>query len=270
MAILFLFIFLFIFLFGLIIGSFLNVVIYRLKYPSSSKRSFCPHCRHNLSFLDLIPLLSFLFLKGKCRYCKKSISLQYPLVELAMGVLFVLSAYNIFLLRAYPISSPVFLFLFYQWLIISFLIVIFVYDFKYFIIPDEVIYPAILIVGAWLLFRFFAPGVSFKFEAINALYFALGSAIFFLSIFLVSRGSWLGFGDVKLAFFLGLFLGQNIIVALFLAFFIGAIIGLALIISGKKRLKSQVPFAPFLISGSLIALFWGNNILFWYFNLIGL
>ncbi len=98
---------------------------------------------------------------------------------------------------------------------------------------------------------------------------ALGAAAFFLTIFLVSRGHWMGFGDVKLAFLLGLFLSfPNILVALFSAFLIGAIIGIGLIIARKKNLKSEVPFGPFLITGTIIALFWGEKLIRWYLNLI--
>ncbi|PIZ87448.1 MAG: prepilin peptidase, partial [Candidatus Nealsonbacteria bacterium CG_4_10_14_0_2_um_filter_40_15] len=123
-----------VFIFGLIAGSFLNCVIYRLEQGQSflKGRSYCPLCKHTLSWQDLVPVLSFLFLRGKCRYCRQKISLQYPLVELATGILFVL----IFL----------FAFNFLYYLIMGcFLIIIFVYDLKHYIIPDSVIYPAILI-----------------------------------------------------------------------------------------------------------------------------
>jgi len=156
--------------------------------------------------------------------------------------------------------------LIYYWLIVSLLIVIFVYDLKWYVIPDKIVYPAIIIA---LIFNFqfsiFNQFSIFKFSILSA----LGTSIFFLAIFLISRGKWLGFGDVKLAFFMGLFLGfPDILVALFLAFLIGAMIGLGLIIFKKKGLKSEIPFGPFLITGTLIALFWGNQIINWYLNLI--
>ena len=97
----------------------------------------------------------------------------------------------------------------------------------------------------------------------------IGASLFFLIIFLVSKGKWLGFGDVKLAFFMGIFLGfPNILTALFLAFFIGAIIGVGLILAEKKNLKSQVPFGPFLIAGTFIALFWGEQLIDWYLSFV--
>jgi len=267
-----------VFILGLTVGSFLNCVIYRLKTGQNFLKghSSCPHCLHQLKWYDLIPVLSFILLKGKCRYCKKPISWQYPLVELITGLLF-LQIFNFqfswtlsgglsveLLFNEFSIFN--FLNLIYYWFIVSLLIVIFVYDLKWYVIPDKIVYPAIIIA---LIFNFqfsiFNQFSIFKFSILSA----LGTSIFFLAIFLISRGKWLGFGDVKLAFFMGLFLGfPDILVALFLAFLIGAMIGLGLIIFKKKGLKSEIPFGPFLITGTLIALFWGNQIINWYLNLI--
>jgi len=261
-----LFFYFFVFLFGLMVGSFLNCVIYRLEKNESflKGRSYCPHCKHILSWKDLIPILSFLILKRKCRYCKNKISVQYPLVELATGILFVSVAQLTVNSEQLTISNLVnFCYLL---IVICFLIIIFVYDLKYFLIPDKVIHPAIIIA---LIFNFQFL-ISKQFSIFNySILSAFGAAFFFLLIFLVSRGKWLGFGDVKLAFFMGLFLGfPNILVALFFAFFIGAIIGIGLIISGKKTLKSEIPFGPFLVTGTFIALFFGNQIINWYLNLL--
>jgi len=248
------FFYLVIFIFGLIVGSFLNCVIYRLEEGKSflKGRSFCPHCKHKLIWQDLIPIFSFLILRGKCRYCQKPISLQYPLVELATGIIFLsIVLFNI----QYSI---------FHILIACFLIVIFVYDLKHYLIPDKIIYPAIVIA---LIFNFQFLIVNefsiFKFSILSA----LGAAAFFLLIVLISRGKWMGVGDIKLAFLMGLILGfPNILVALFLAFFIGAIMGIGLIATGKKTLKSEVPFGPFLVAGTFLALFWGQDVINWYFN----
>ncbi len=252
----------FFFLFGLAIGSFLNCVIYRLYKKESFLRSFsyCPHCKHKLNYRDLIPVLSFIILRGRCRYCQQKISLQYPLVEIATGLLFLLIFQNLHGLHP--------CYIFYLLVVSCFLIIIFVYDLKHYIIPDKIIYPAIMVSGIWYL----VASIFFKFytkhQILNAIYSALGAAAFFFLIFLISRGKWLGFGDVKLALFMGLFLGfPNILVAFFLASLIGAIIGIGLIISGKKKLSSEVPFGPFLISGTFLALFWGENLINWYLNL---
>ena len=257
--------YIFIFFFGLTVGSFLNSIIYRLstgaphqllfKNEGGLSRSFCPHCQHQLSWQDLIPIFSFLILRGKCRYCQKPISWQYPLVELATGVIF-LSVFNI-----HNIITTCFFFL-----VSCFLIIIFVYDLKYYLIPDKIIYPAIATALLYnVLYSYFILRTSDF--ILNTIYAAFGAAIFFLSIVLISRGKWMGVGDIKLAFFMGLFLGfPNILVALFLAFFIGAIIGVGLIMTGKKALKSEVPFGPFLVAGTFMAMFWGENIINWYLN----
>ncbi len=261
-----LFFYLTVFILGLAAGSFLNCVIYRLEKEKSFLwgRSFCPHCKHQLSWQDLIPVFSFLILRGKCRYCQQKISLQYPLVELATAILFVfVTTYN-FQFTTYNFLNTCFLFL-----VSCFLIIIFVYDLKHYIIPDKVIYSVILVSGIW----YFVSGIFFnsytKYEILNTIYSAIGSALFFLLIVLVSRGKWMGIGDIKLSFFMGLFLGfPNILVALFLAFFLGAIIGIGLIISGRKTLKSEVPFGPFLVTGTILAMFWGQNLINWYLNIL--
>jgi prepilin signal peptidase PulO-like enzyme (type II secretory pathway) len=248
---------------GLIIGSFLNSIIYRLERSDSGQsflkgRSFCPHCKHQLSWRDLIPIFSFLILNGKCLYCSKKISWQYPLVELATGLLFVSVYYFLRSDLQWRLD-----FLIFDFIISSFLIIVFVYDLKYYIIPDKVIYPAI---GVALIFDFLKSdilGIS------GFLLSAFCAAAFFFLIVLISRGKGMGVGDIKLAFLMGLFLGwPNIVVALFSAIVLGAIIGIGLIISGKKTLKSEVPFGPFLVAGTFLALFWGEKIINFYLNLL--
>ena len=232
----------------------MNCVIYRLEQGKSflRGRSFCPNCKHQLSWQDLIPIFSFLILGGKCRYCSQKIPWQYPLVELFTGIIFLsilLTNSNIYAMA-------------YLLLVSCFFIIIFVYDLKHYIIPDKVVFPAIGVALAYDLLRFDLLGRS------NLLASAFGAAGFFLAIVLISRGKGMGIGDIKLAFLMGLFLGwPNIIVALFLAIFLGAIMGIGLIISGKKTLKSEVPFGPFLTIGAFSALFWGEKIINFYFNL---
>ena len=231
-----------IFLFGLALGSFLNCVIYRLEHNQSflRGRSYCPYCQHQLDLRDLIPVLSFLILRGKCRYCQQKISWQYPLVEIFTGLIFLL-------IINYQLSII-------NFIIAPFLIIIFIYDLKHYIIPDKIIYPAILIAAIFNFTNWLS---------------ALGAAAFFLIIVLVSRGKWMGVGDIKLGFLMGLLLDwPSVLIALFLAFMTGAIIGIGLIVSGKKSLKSEVPFGPFLIGGTFIAMFWGQQIINWYLNFL--
>ncbi len=251
-----------IFILGLIIGSFLNCVIWRLYKEENFiiGKSYCPYCHHDLGFWDLFPVLSFVFLKGKCRYCKGKISFQYPLVELITATIF-------FLVFIY-LGSVISLQLFFWLIIMAFLIGIFIFDLKYFIIPDEITYSAIFLSIIWLVYSFFIGTIS-SHEIILTIISSLGASLFFFLIWFFSKGMAMGFGDVKLALLIGLLLGfPNTIVALFLGFLLGAIIGLAMIFLKKKEFVSEVPFAPFLVVGTIISFFFGNNMINWYLSLM--
>ncbi len=207
-------------------------------------RSFCPNCKHILVWSDLIPVLSFFLLGRKCRYCQKPISWQYPLVEVATGLLFSFIFYS----GASQSEEIAF-----RMVISCFLIVIFVYDLKHYLIPDKVVYPAIILSVIWL--------AIFGENILSYFYSAVLAAGFFLFFVLISKGKWMGIGDIKLGFLMGLFLGwPGILTALFLAFLFGALIGLTLVFSGRKKISSEVPFGPFLVFGTFISLFWGKDI----------
>lgn len=225
----------FLFLFGLCVGSFLNVATdwsVGKRKSFFSPRSFCDYCQHRLGFWDLIPVLSFIFLRGKCRYCHKKILVQYPLIELGTGVLFALSPFT-----PYPILYTLFWF--------SVLIVIFVADFRFGLIPDRIIFPAILLSLPYSLLA-----VNHSFLA------ALGATGFFAALYGLTRGQGLGFGDVKLAFFLGLTLGwPGVILALWIGFVFGGLVGGALLLFKKKKLKDEIPLGPFLVIGSGVTVF---------------
>lgn len=251
-----------IFIFGLCVGSFLNCVIYRLQTNEKigMSRSHCVNCGHVLHWYDLIPLLSFLVLRGKCRYCGKPISIQYPLVEIATGVLFL---FLIFPLVGQAGNFQNFAEIIYLLIISCFLIVIFVYDLKHYLILDKVIYPAIGIALAYQIINFQTNSLLY------ALFAALLASGFFASIVFASRGKYMGAGDIKLGFLMGLLLSfPQILTGLFLAFLFGAIIGIGMIILKKKTLKSEVPFGPFLVAGTFIAMFWGEQILNWYLRFL--
>ncbi len=255
------FVLIIIFLTGLCVGSFLNVVIFRLALPNFTwkdffnlkSRSYCPHCKHSLSWFDLIPVLSFVALAGRCRYCSGKISIQYPLVELATACIF-LAVF--FFSPGRTILDLIFFFY-----IAASLMVIFVYDLRHFLIPDAVLFPAIVVAFLYRLSDMPSIGTYLLAAAV--------AAGFFLFIFLISKGNWMGFGDVKLAVLLGLLLGvPATLLGLFLSFLFGAIIGTVLIFFKKKGLKSEVPFAPFLIAGTFVALFWGDLIINWYLHFL--
>ena len=247
-----------IFIFGLIIGSFLNVVICRLKTKESIffTRSKCPKCGVVLKWYDLIPVLSFLIQKGKCSYCRGKISLQYPIVEIITGLLFLqIFNFKFLILNEFLILN--YLNLFYYFLIISFLLIIFAYDLRHYIIPDKIVFPAIII---GLIYRL--NSIS---EIGNYILSAFIPAVFFLSLIIISKGKWMGLGDVKLAFLMGLILGwPGILIALLIAFFSGAIIGICLILFGEKGFKSQIPFGPFLSGATILVMLFGSKLFHWF------
>ena len=258
---------LFLFLIGVFVGSFLNVIIDRLprKETITKGRSHCEFCKKVLTWYDLIPLLSFLMIKGKCRYCHKSLSLYYPIIELSTGITFV-AAYS-FLSEIYHFPLIIYHLIYYL-IIISAFIVIFFEDLKFGIIPDKVVFPAIIISLFYLIFNLqFPTRVAMQSVAGSSIFNYVFSAIraftFFLILFIITKGKGMGFGDVKLSFLLGLILGfPKIILALYLAFLTGAILGIILILWKKKKsIKETIPFGPFLIIGTLLSLFLGDLIL---------
>ena len=251
-----------IFLIGISIGSFLNCFVYRIEIGEKPKgRSYCPKCKHQLSYKDLVPIFSYLFLRGKCRYCKEKISLEYPLVELLTGALF--SFAFLFLSNNGIFESSLILGvveMFFLSVVLFFLIFIFVYDFKHFIIPDFATFSLVGVSSVFLILQsFLEKDFNFIFSGVLS---AIGAFLFFFALYFFTKGKGMGFGDVKFVVFMGLFLRfPNIIVALFISFLFGAIMGLGLIILGKKKMKSQIPFGPFLITGTLLAYFYGAKII---------
>jgi prepilin signal peptidase PulO-like enzyme (type II secretory pathway) len=240
-------------IFGLVIGSFLNVVIFRLAIKKTFifGRSACPYCGKTIVWYDNIPLLSYLVLRGKCRHCHKNISLQYPLVELATAGIFLL------LYLKFGFSNQFFA----NVVFCLFLLFIFVYDLKYYLILDKVVIPAIIIA---LVFNLLL-GHGF----VNLFWGAIIGGSFFALQFFLSGGKWVGDGDIRLGLLMGVLLGwRYLLVALFLAYLIGAVFGVFLIISKKKEMSSAIPFGPFLTLATFITMLYGQPILSWYLNLI--
>ena len=256
------------FILGLLIGSFLNVLIDRLPNNESpfKGRSHCDHCRRTLGAFDLIPVISFLILGGKCRSCKKKISWQYPVVELFTGAMFLFlfsffSKNQIF----YSFEFPNFLGLASLLILFCSFLVIFVADLKYQIIPDEMLVSAVLAI---VIYHLISTPLSWMF-LFNHLTSGIAGAGFFLGIYALTRGRGIGFGDVKLTFLLGLFLGfPGILIGLYGAFLTGAAVSSILIISGKKHWGQRIAFGPFLIFGTVTSFFFGNSLLQWYFSLL--
>lgn len=250
------FLYFFFFIVGSAVGSFLNVVIDRgVRGEKIWGRSHCDYCKATLGSLDLIPIASFLALGGRCRYCRRKLSRQYPLVEAACGVLFVLAFY--FLAGGGELSL---LTLVYQLLLLSVLLVVAVVDLKHYLIPTTLVFFASLIALFYDYFRL----TSTDFVSSVAAAFALSVA--FAIIVLVTGGRGMGTGDIPLVFLIGLFLGwPGALAATFLAFVAGALISSMLLLLGKKSIGEVIPFGPFLVLGAVSALFWGEQLVNWYF-----
>lgn len=241
------------FILGAILGSFVKAIADRsLTNRSFLGRSYCELCKKTLKPQDLVPIFSYLFLKGKCRYCKKRISQEYLVVEVVTG----------FLVAAiFWIDWPNLSLLLYQTFFVTVLVTIFLTDLKEMFVPDRVIIPALIIS---ILIKLLLLPHQLASSVISG--FLIG--LFFLILVVVTKGKGMGGGDIKLGAFIGLSLGfPGGFLAIMLGFLLGAIFGLLAIILGKKSLKDAVPFGPFLVIGSFITLFWGNEILKLYLQI---
>ena len=239
-------------------------------------RSFCPDCRTQLKWYDLIPLFSFIWLRGRCRYCRKKISWQYPIVEFLSGLIWL----GVFYVQP-PLVPPLIkgglggvLDSIYYIFIFSALLVIAVYDFKWRIIPDKIIYPAIAVVFIFNLFNAITPSFLPPYQGglwgvfLWPLLTAIIAFLFFFLIYYFSKGKAMGLGDAKLAFLIGLFLSPVSATAAFaLAFITGAAFGIILIgfgkifpHYGKWEMKSQIAFGPFLVLGVFLVFFFSDFI----------
>ncbi len=258
---------------GASVGSFLSVIIYRLKHKQKGAiigRSRCPHCKKNLGTLDLIPVLNYILLGGHCRYCHEPISLYYFFLEITTALIFLLmylrfpfitetamlGNYSIDWLTALP-------FLFWT-LNGTLLIGIFFFDLQYMEIPDILIYPLIVIALAGTLIT---KSVDFP-----SLLIAIGAAIvFFGGQRLISKGKWLGEGDIYVALAMAVMFGWKLfIVAVSLSYMIGAVLCIILLTTKALKVKSKIPFAPFLVFGTFATILYGNEILAWYMNILSI
>lgn len=236
-------IYILLFVLGIAIGSFLNVLIDCLPFDKKfvSRRSVCDHCHKTLSPIDLVPVFSYLLLLGKCRFCGKKINIQYPLVELATGILFSLSFYYF--------ESPITYIL--ALILIAFSIAIFMIDLKYSLVLDIISYPAIFFALCYTIsVNINEPRIIF--------YNVLGSllaGLFFWLLWAITKGRGMGEGDILIAVLIGLITGfPTILIALLIAFLTGASIGVILILLGRKKMKSEIAFGPFLIFGAYLSI----------------
>lgn len=247
---------------GLIIGSFLNCLIWRLyKDESLGGRSYCPKCRQQISWYDNIPLFSFVFLKGRCRHCHQKISWQYPLVELITALLFYVSFINLTKDAQLISSGYFFLAILRSWLLIATLVVIFVYDARWQLIPMKFIWPITAV--------FFILGILMNFGIINLLLAGIFFTSFFLIQYIITKKRGVGEGDIWLGLLLGIAFPdfQLIFLLIILAYFSGSLIGLGLMLFKGKNSQTKIALGPFLAFGAIITLIWGKQIVYWYLQL---
>ncbi|PIT86639.1 MAG: hypothetical protein COU33_02005 [Candidatus Magasanikbacteria bacterium CG10_big_fil_rev_8_21_14_0_10_43_6] len=240
---------------GLLCGSFLNAWVWRTRAGISvvRGRSLCPHCKKTIAWFDNMPVLSFLILQGKCRACRASISWQYPVVEVVMGLLFASLAFFYSSVNVSLVRDACLVFV---------LVAVFVYDFLYKEIWDR-----------WTTI----PAALFALDALirgsmSWQSMGIGIAIaagFFLLQYVVSHGKWIGGGDIRLGVFMGVVLGwPGILVALMLAYISGAAVSIFLIFLKKKALASETPFGTYLAVATLVTYFYGMDMLAWYLRLL--
>ncbi|MBI2009281.1 prepilin peptidase [Candidatus Saccharibacteria bacterium] len=271
------------FLLGLSLGSFVNALVWRLRQQELSKqrtinkeqknnfsilngRSICPNCRHKLTPRDLVPILSWILLRGKCRYCNNPISIQYPLVELLAATVFIFS----YVFWPASFSNGQWL-LFITWLAASVgLLALAVYDLKWMFLPNRILYPTffIALVGQLGYILFFANNKAHSFWLL-ALSWLVASGLF-LAIYLVSSGKWIGFGDVRLGLVTGTLLATpaKSLVMIFLASVLGTLFVLPALASGRRKMASKLPFGPFLIASTGLVILFGQPLLDWYQRLL--
>ncbi|MEO7364579.1 MAG: prepilin peptidase [Candidatus Saccharimonadales bacterium] len=267
-------------LFGLCLGSFVNALVWRLreqetehgkKKPSkaylrdlsiSKGRSMCPDCHHELAAKDLVPVMSWARLAGRCRYCRKPISAQYPIVELVTAAAFVTS--YVFWPQSLDSSTAVAVFVLWLLLVVGFMALV-IYDLKWFLLPDRIVFP-LMGVAAMLAALNVSQSANPATAVVNELLaVAVGGGIFYL-IYQVSAGKWIGGGDVKLGWLLGLVVGTPILAMLliFLAAVAGSLVSIPMLAMGRMRRATTIPFGPFLIVGAVVAVLFGQNVIDWY------
>lgn len=263
--------------FGLCAGSFVSALVWRVRQQETGSRkqelsilkgrSICPHCTHVLAWYDLIPLFSWLSLRGRCRYCGQAVSWQYPLTELAAVAILTVS-YGYWPGGVFGVGDWVLLI---TWMITSVgLLALLIYDLKWMLLPNRILYPALTVAACGRLVYI----LSFEPDKTHALLeWALSVLIasgLFLLVYTASSGKWIGFGDVRLGLILGTVLADPLkcLLMIFVASAIGTIIVLPALLSGRRKLTSRLPFGPFLIIATLLVLVFGQEAIDWYTGLL--
>lgn len=247
---------------GAAMGSFVGALVWRLHTGRDfvKDRSECEHCHHKLRALDLVPIVSWLWLKGRCRYCKKPIGLTALLLETGLATAFVTS-YIFWPLGFTVLAAQISFLLWLAYLVI--LTALFVYDLKWFLLPDKLVF---ILISLALVDAICRTSLSGENYFAYILLGALPVAGLYGLLYLISGGKWVGFGDVKLGLFIGFALGwQKALIVLALANMIGFLVVIPGLLAKKLNRTSKVPFGPFLIAAFFIAGIWGDAFINWYF-----
>lgn len=262
---------------GLCFGSFVNAFVWRIHkqsqgnkkstvkssdYSIVSGRSMCVNCKRVLVWYDLLPVLSWLSLGGNCRYCHKPISWQYPLVELATAGLFVFS----YAFWPFSLQTASTMVQFGLWLVLlTGFIALSVYDFRWMLLPDRIVFPLQAIALIYALTAFVASGGDWSFIA-GAFFGVMCSAGLFYALYQISDGKWIGGGDVKLGVVLGLVLGGAVeaFLMLFIASLLGSLIAIPLLLAKKTQLQGTLPFGPLLLVATYVVVLFGASLIGWY------
>ena len=253
----------FIFLFGIIIGSFLNVCIYRIPKEESiaASGSACQSCGARLTFVDLIPVFSYIVLGGKCRHCKAKISAQYPIIETLTGLLFLLLYLKFGLAWVTLVYAA----------LAALLVVITLIDYRHMIIPNGLVIAGLVVGTAQLAASIFTKGIFEGWTVYAIGFLAGGLPLFIIAAFCtyVLKKDAIGGGDIKLMAFAGLILGWKLIIpAYFIGIVVGAVASIILMATGKKKRGDEIPFGPFLCLGIAVSMFFGSEIINWYVGMI--
>ena len=260
---------LFLSLIGLAFGSFVGALVWRLHEQKDfvRGRSECEHCHHRLSAFDLIPLISWIVLRGKCRYCGARIGVTAPLLEVGMAVLFVGSYY----VWPLPFETWQSWTSFGLWLVyLVGLVALVIYDLRWMLLPNVIVFPLIGVALVESAVRFSAFGSGSPLDWANSVIFGIAVlAGLYWVLYTFSRGKWVGYGDVKLGLFMGIALGfQRSLLALFLANIVAFVVVLPGLLMGKLKRTSRVPFGPFLIIAFVLAFLFGDKLVDAYLHFI--
>lgn len=250
-------------LIGAAFGSFINAAVFRLanNLPIANDRSKCIHCNVQLVWWQLIPMVSYIVLQGKCYECKKSIPSRYFLVEIVTAALLIVVL--IFHgLHNLPVLTTALVLTFVRDVIaVLVMVFLFLIDFQYYLLPDIITIPSTIVI----LILQIILGASFG----NLIIAVIVGAGFFLAQYLISKGKWIGDGDIRMGALMGVILGwPNILLGLFLSYLLGAFISVPLVWAKKKSFGAKIPFGTFLAIGTVITMFYGHEIISWYLGLI--